>query len=83
MKSRFSRIPKRRWVSHKGERLTRVLKREVSSSSEGEIKGGCSVLPVRARRDLKDPLVQFSHFTDKDNGAYKGYKSLGEGHPRK
>lgn len=34
MKNRFTRIPKRRWVSHKGERLIRFLKKEVNSSSE-------------------------------------------------
>ena len=33
MESEFTRILKRRWVSHKGERLTRVLKKEASSSS--------------------------------------------------
>lgn len=34
MKSTFTGVPKRRWSSHKGEKLTRVLKKEVKSFFE-------------------------------------------------
>ena len=34
MKNTFTRVPKRRWSSHKGARLTRGLKKEVKSFSE-------------------------------------------------
>lgn len=77
MKSRFARIPKRRWVSHNGERFNesaeegselflrrRAKRRMLSFTSQS--------LNVRARRDLKGPLVRFSHLTDEDNGAYRG-----------
>lgn len=34
MKSTFTRVPKRRWSSHKGERVIRVLRKEVKSLFE-------------------------------------------------